>query len=67
MGVTRIHSSQDVKEAFRRLAQLHHPDTNKDGDHQKFVIIKHAYDEIMLELDGPSYKSSDTSAPADPV
>ena len=41
LGVDRKATKDDVKKAFRKLAQKHHPD--KGGDEAKFKEITEAY------------------------
>ena len=43
LGVTRPSYTQDVVEAFRTKAKYLHPD-KEDGDHNKFIALKEAYD-----------------------
>lgn len=49
LGVPDWASAEEVKQRFRELALLHHPDHG--GDPQEFMRIKAAYDE-MLRLRG---------------
>jgi len=44
----------ELKEAYRRLAQLYHPD-GKLGDLEKFIEIKQCYDHI-IQNDFPKQK-----------
>ena len=42
LGVTKNSSEEDIKKAFRKLAQKYHPD-KKDGDEAKFKEASEAY------------------------
>ncbi len=50
-------SKEDIKRAYRRLALLHHPDTNKNSaDHSiYFLEIKEAYETLMDPLRRQEY------------
>lgn len=45
LGLTHLASLEEAKQAFRRLAQQHHPD--KGGDESKFKTIKAAWEQIQ--------------------
>ncbi|CDW84451.1 UNKNOWN [Stylonychia lemnae] len=50
---------QDLKDAYRKMAQLYHPD-GKQGDAQKFYEIKQSYDQILAKgFPKNQYKSMD--------
>lgn len=53
LGLMPGASDEDIKKAYRKLAQKHHPD--KGGDEAKFKEIKQAYE----FLTGPQKKSAD--------
>jgi molecular chaperone DnaJ len=42
LGVTKAATEDDIKKAFRKLAQKYHPD-KKDGDEAKFKEVSEAY------------------------
>lgn len=42
LGITKSASGDDIKKAFRKLAQKYHPD-KKGGDEQKFKEVSEAY------------------------
>ena len=45
LGLNRNCSTQDIKSAYRRLAQEWHPDKNKSSNaHEKFIEIHEAYE-----------------------
>lgn len=44
LGVSRDATQDEIKKAFRKLAQKHHPDAG--GDEQKFKEISEAYDTL---------------------
>ncbi len=52
LGLTHLASSDDAKQAFRRLAQQHHPD--KGGDEAKFKSIKAAWEMIQAGWKPPA-------------
>tara|TARA_R110000744_G_scaffold238708_2_gene356174 strand:+ start:37 stop:318 length:282 start_codon:yes stop_codon:yes gene_type:complete len=37
----------DLKRAYHKKARIHHPDKN-GGEHGKFLLIKQAYDELLM-------------------
>lgn len=43
LGVSKTASSEEIKQAYRKAAGIHHPD-KKGGDEEKFKEIKEAYD-----------------------
>lgn len=53
-------SEEDVREAFRNLAQIHHPD--KGGDAGKFQALIRAREEALRELSttGPATRSAES-------
>lgn len=52
LGVPRTASADEIKQAFRRLARLHHPDVakNKAAGEEKFKEINEAY-EVLGDAD----------------
>lgn len=46
LGVTELSTKAEVKRAYKKLAQLHHPDKSHDNG-EKFKQIKFAYDYII--------------------
>ena len=58
LGVDRNASQEEIKQAYRRLANIHHPD--RGGDTAKFQEIQSAYDTLSnpqkkAEYDMPSH------------
>lgn len=35
---------EDIREQYKKLAMVHHPDKNNQGDNQKFIDLKDAYE-----------------------
>jgi len=57
LGVSRDASDADIKKAYRRLAQKHHPDTNKgDKDSEsKFKEVNQAYEVLSVKQKRSQY------------
>src|SRR6185369_6555760 len=55
LGVDKKASKDDVKKAFRKLAQKHHPD--KGGDEAKFKEITEAYSTLSDDRKRKEYDS----------
>lgn len=53
LGVPRDATSADIKKAYRRQAQRHHPD--KGGSEEKFIPVQIAYDVLMDPLKRQHY------------
>lgn len=48
LGITRQATNEEIRSAFRALAQSHHPDHNADTDaHNQFIEIKEAYETLI--------------------
>ena len=56
LGVQRGASEEEVKKAYRKLAQQHHPD--KGGDEAKFKEVKEAYEKISAGEPEPMFHHS---------
>lgn len=54
LGIAADAPMSEVTAAYRRMAQLHHPDRN-GGSYEKFIQIKQAYDALRTkhEASGP--------------
>ena len=52
LGVERGADTKDIKKAYRRLAQKHHPDRNPDDETsaEKFREVSEAY-EVLSDAD----------------
>ena len=44
LGVSEDATADDIKQAFRGLSRVHHPDCAETGSHDRFVEIGEAYD-----------------------
>ncbi len=62
LGVSKDASPEEIKKAYRRLAQKHHPD-RKGGDTQKFKEVNEAYQTLsdaekrrMYDQYGPAFE-----------
>ena len=42
LGLKRSASDEDIKQKYRELILIHHPD--KGGDHEEFLKVQQAYD-----------------------
>lgn len=52
-----IHSIEKLKEEYRRLAKIYHPD-NKTGDNKSFIKLNKEYENLLAEFqDGEFYIS----------
>ncbi|OBA19846.1 DnaJ-domain-containing protein [Metschnikowia bicuspidata var. bicuspidata NRRL YB-4993] len=50
LGVSSIASQDEIKKQYKKLAIKFHPDKTKDKDHhQKFLLIREAYDTLKEE------------------
>ena len=48
LGVSSGASGEEVKQAYRKLARLYHPDTNKRTDaHERFTAVNEAYEAFL--------------------
>lgn len=64
LGVAKTATQDEIKKAYRKLANKHHPD--KGGDEEKFKSIKEAYETLSDEnkraaYDNPSHYGGDAS------
>jgi len=57
LGVSRSSTKSEVKQAYKRLAQQHHPDRSHDNG-EKFKQVKAAYDFIIKNWDQLNSASS---------
>jgi len=66
LGVSPNASTEQIKEAFRKLARIHHPDIAGAASHDKFIAIHEAYQVLSdperrrafdAQLQGPSAPS----------
>jgi len=55
LGVTRASTDKQIKDAYRKLTMVHHPD--KGGDNAKFLEITQAYNAIKTKQDRSQYDS----------
>lgn len=66
LGVPTDASAADIKSAYRRAAQQHHPD--KGGDPRAFHSIQRAYDVLRDDERRRRYdETGDTGVPQDPM
>ena len=59
LGIDKKATKEDVKKAFRKLAQKHHPD--KGGDEKKFKEITEAYSTLSDDSKRREYDSGGQS------
>ena len=50
LGISRSASQEDIKIAYRKLAQKFHPDKNKKAPKNKFIQISEAY-QVLSDID----------------
>ncbi|MCA9460109.1 MAG: DnaJ domain-containing protein [Nanoarchaeota archaeon] len=50
LGLSKNFSYHDVKNAYRKLAQMYHPDNKITGNSEKFREIKEAYEFLKEQL-----------------
>lgn len=55
LGVGKNASQAEIKRAYRRLAQQHHPDKGDGGDEQKFREVNEAYEVLSDEVKRAQY------------
>ena len=57
LGVSKSASTADIKKAYRKLAQQHHPDRNKGDDksEEKFKEVSEAYSVLSDEAKRKEY------------
>ena len=48
LGLSKEASLEEVKNQFRSLSKLYHPDTKSNSDSEQFIRIKEAYDVLKL-------------------
>ena len=59
LGVTVTSTKSEVTKAYKKLAQIYHPDKSHDNG-EKFKEIKIAYDKILKNLKNPAPKQPST-------
>lgn len=47
-GLSKEATLEEVKQQFKQLSKLYHPDTKANSDSEQFVRIKEAYDVLKL-------------------
>lgn len=47
LGLPKGSSDIEIKAAYKKLVKVHHPDV-KGGSSAKFILLKNAYDELLL-------------------
>jgi len=60
LGVSKDCSFEEIKQQFRILARIHHPDMG--GDEETFKRIKHAYEVLSDPIRRAEYDKTGTSA-----
>ncbi|MEI6894685.1 MAG: DnaJ domain-containing protein [Colwellia sp.] len=67
LGVSRSATTIEIKKAYRRLANIYHPDKNSDNAvEEKFQLIKTAYDVISDPKKRSVYLKSNYKVITDP-
>ena len=68
LGVPRNASDEEVRSAYRRLAQLHHPDHNGGSLEaaRRFEEVQDAYAEIVRRRGAPTAQRATSQAHVDP-
>ncbi|KAI6213661.1 Molecular chaperone DnaJ [Aphelenchoides besseyi] len=60
LGVSRTATSKEIKDAFIVLSKKYHPD-RVDGDSQRFLEVKEAYDVLYDQNKRQNYDAGNTS------
>lgn len=60
LGVARNATTEEIKQAYRRLAMKYHPDRNQGNKEaeEKFKQVQAAYDALTTQKDKPSFSSA---------
>lgn len=67
LGVKRDASSDEIKNAYRKLARKYHPDVSKEGDaEEKFKEVGEAYDVLKDAQKRAAYDQFGTADPGGP-
>jgi hypothetical protein len=68
LGVSSQASDEEVRSAYRRLAQLHHPDHNGGSPEaaRRFEEVQDAYTEIVRRRRGSGWRRATSRAHVDP-
>ena len=58
LGLKKDCNKKQIKNAYRKLSKIHHPDTG--GDQQKFIEVQRAYDILSDEVARKKYDELQT-------
>jgi len=65
LGLNEVATLKEIKDAYRRLSHLHHPDKNNGGDGETMKEINRAYSILMDYVNNYRYSFLERDAGAE--